>query len=136
MNYGTPDQEMLAIVEAFKHWRHYLEGSKYPVEVLTDHQNLQAFMRQPKLNGRQARWCYYLTPYDFVIKWRSGSTNPADAPSRRPDYMAQDKEDDGQDDPSLGLLSTLGAKIARVQQIRTSHRQGVIQAQDGEIKQV
>jgi transposase InsO family protein len=136
LNYGTPDQEMLAIVEAFKHWRHYLEGSKYPVEVLTDHQNLQAFMRQPKLNGRQARWCYYLTPYDFVIKWRSGSTNPADAPSRRPDYMAQDKEDEGQDDPSLGLLSTLGAKIARVQQIRTSHRQRVIQAQDGETKLV
>ncbi|KAL1952928.1 hypothetical protein VTO42DRAFT_3943 [Malbranchea cinnamomea] len=23
-NYGTPDQEMLAIVKAFTHWRHYL----------------------------------------------------------------------------------------------------------------
>ncbi|EED18398.1 gag/polymerase/env polyprotein, putative [Talaromyces stipitatus ATCC 10500] len=89
LNYGTPDQEMLAIVRAFKHWRHYLEGSKYPVEVLTDHHNLQTFMKQSRLNGRQAQWCYYLTPYDFVIKWRSGSTNPADAPSRRPDYIRQ-----------------------------------------------
>lgn len=33
------DQELLAIVEAFKHWRHYLEGSRYPIEVLTDHNN-------------------------------------------------------------------------------------------------
>jgi len=40
LNYGTPDQEMLAIVEAFKHWRHYLEGSKHPIEVLTDYHNL------------------------------------------------------------------------------------------------
>src|SRR6201991_3043488 len=135
LNYGTPDQEMLAIVEAFKHWRHYLEGSKHLVEVLTDHHNLQAFMRQPRLNGRQARWCYYLTPYDFEIRWRLGSTNPADAPSRRPDYMAQDQEDEGQDDPSLGLLATLRAKIARVQQIRVSYRRRVMQSHDEEMPQ-
>jgi transposase InsO family protein len=125
LNYGTPDQEMLAIVEAFKHWRHYLEGSKHPVEVLTDHHNLQGFMRQPRLNGRQARWCYYLTPYDFVIKWRSGSTNPADAPSRRPDYMVP-AGDEVREDPSSGLLATLGAKIARVQQMAIPHRQRVL----------
>jgi RNase H-like domain found in reverse transcriptase/Reverse transcriptase (RNA-dependent DNA polymerase)/Integrase zinc binding domain/Chromo (CHRromatin Organisation MOdifier) domain/Integrase core domain len=132
LNYGTPDQEMLAIVEAFKHWRHYLEGSKHPVEVLTDHHNLQAFMKQPKLNGRQARWCYYLTPHDFIIRWQSGSTNPADAPSRRPDYRVRDQEDDGHDDPSSGLLATLEAKIARVQQIRTSYRRRVMQSHDEE----
>ena len=27
--YATPDQEMMAIVEVFKHWRHYLEGSPH-----------------------------------------------------------------------------------------------------------
>jgi transposase InsO family protein len=129
LNYGTPDQEMLAIVEAFKHWRHYLEGSRYPVEVLTDHQNLQGFMKQPRLNGRQARWCYYLTPYDFVIKWRSGSTNPADAPSRRPDYMVP-AGDEVFEDPSSGLLATLGAKVARVQQMTVPRRQKVLQYQD------
>ena len=46
-------------------------------------------MSQTKLNGRQARWCLFLTPYDFVIKHRAGKTNPADAPSRRPDYERQ-----------------------------------------------
>jgi reverse transcriptase-like protein len=52
LRYGTPDQEMMAIVEAFKHWRHYLEGSSHPIEVLTDHRNLQSFMTQTRLNGR------------------------------------------------------------------------------------
>jgi len=30
-NYDIHDREMLAIVECFKHWRHYLEGSNHPV---------------------------------------------------------------------------------------------------------
>jgi hypothetical protein len=88
VHYGTPDKEMFAIVEAFKHWRHYLEGSAHSIEVWTDHQNLQAFMKQPRLNGRQARWCFMLTPYDFTIQYRKGASNPADAPSMRPDYGA------------------------------------------------
>jgi hypothetical protein len=51
--------------------------------------NLQSFMRQPRINGRQARWLIYLTPYDFIIRHRPGLQNPADGPSRRPDYLAQ-----------------------------------------------
>jgi transposase InsO family protein len=84
LHYSTPDQELFAIVYSFKQWRHYLEGSKYPVEVLSDHANLQTFMKQPKLNGRQARWLMFLTPFEFVIKHRSGKTNPADGLSRKP----------------------------------------------------
>lgn len=84
LRYGVPDKEMMAIVEAFKHWRHYLDGSPESVDVLTDHANLQTFMRQPKLNGRQARWCMFLAPFDFVIRHRPGSRNPADGPSRQP----------------------------------------------------
>ena len=121
---------MMAIVESFKHWRHYLEGSVHTIEVLTDHHNLQSFMKQQKLNGRQARWCYYLTPYDFEVKWRSGSTNPADGPSRRPDYI----QGPTAIETTLAseLLATLGAKIARVQQIRVNHRRRVLQAYDEE----
>ena len=44
-------------------------------------------MKQPRINGRQARWLVYLTPYDFIIHHRPGTQNPADAPSRRPDYF-------------------------------------------------
>ncbi len=89
VNYSTPDKELMAIVECFKHWRHYLEGSCHTIEVWSDHQNLQGFMKQPRINGRQARWLVYLTPYDFIIKHRPGLLNPADGPSRRPDYKAQ-----------------------------------------------
>ena len=51
-NYETYDQEMLAIVGAFKHWRHYLEGAAQAVRVLTDHNNLKGFITLKQLNGR------------------------------------------------------------------------------------
>jgi hypothetical protein len=50
IHYSTPDKEMMAIVESFRHWRHYLDGSRHPIEVWSDHQNLQGFMKQPKIN--------------------------------------------------------------------------------------
>src|SRR5213079_2217573 len=31
-NYDVHDREMLAIVQAMRHWRHYLEGAKYPIQ--------------------------------------------------------------------------------------------------------
>jgi len=104
IHYSTPDKELMAIVECFKHWRHYLEGSRHTIEVWSDHQNLQGFMKQPKINGRQARWLVYLTPYDFIIKHRPGILNPADGPSRRPDYKAQEE-------PSLVQKDLLASRL-------------------------
>ena len=43
LNYDTHDKELLAIFEAFRIWRHYLEGSMTPVDVVTDHKNLEYF---------------------------------------------------------------------------------------------
>jgi hypothetical protein len=86
LNYETHDSELLAIVEAFKQWRHYLEGSRYPVVVLSDHANLRPFMTTKELSRRQARWAVQLSAFDFNIEHRPGKQNPADAPSRRPDY--------------------------------------------------
>ena len=51
--YETHDGELLAIVEAFKTWRHYLEGSQHEVLVLTDHNNLRRFMETKSLSSRQ-----------------------------------------------------------------------------------
>ena len=47
-------------------------------------------MAQPTLNGRQARWLLQLAPYDFTIHYRKGHLNPADGPSRHPDYANND----------------------------------------------
>jgi transposase InsO family protein len=85
-NYDTHDKELLPIVMAMRHWRHYVEGSTKPIEVVTDHNNLLGFMRMKHLNGRQARWAMTLAAHDFTISHRPGKNNPADAPSRRPDY--------------------------------------------------
>ncbi|PQM43474.1 hypothetical protein VC83_09660 [Pseudogymnoascus destructans] len=86
LNYEVHDQELLAIVRSFEQWRHYLEGSQHPIEVLTDHNNLKYFMETTALTRRQARWAQALSAYDFQISYRAGKTNPADGPSRRPDY--------------------------------------------------
>jgi len=41
LNYPIYDKEMLAIITACKVWRHYLEGSPYRIEIITDHKNLE-----------------------------------------------------------------------------------------------
>jgi hypothetical protein len=114
-NYDTHDGEMLAIVEAFKHWRHYLEGAAHDVELLTDHHNLQGFMTTKVLTRRQARWAEWLASFHFVIRHRPGRTNPADGPSRRPDYEPEGTSGDTQEESfDSKLLRELQAKLARV----------------------
>ena len=91
-NYETHDAELLAIVEAFRHWRHYLEGSTHEVLVLTDHNNLKRFMDTKRLGGRQIRWAQELSRYNFRIDYRQGSHNPAHALSRPAQAEADDDE--------------------------------------------
>ncbi len=85
-NYGTPDQELLAMVKCMGHWRHYLEGAKHTITVRSDQDSLRFFNTTKHLNHRQARWSLDLQKYDFIVVHRPGKTNPADAPSRRVDY--------------------------------------------------
>ncbi len=54
-NYGIGESEMLAIVEACKQWRHYVEGATHQVVVITDHANLHKFRIDKQLNRREAR---------------------------------------------------------------------------------
>ena len=53
MSYEIHDKELLAIVNAFKQWRVYLEGSKHEVQVYSDHKNLLYFTTTKVLNRRQ-----------------------------------------------------------------------------------
>ena len=50
--YETHNGELLAIIEAFKTWRHYIEGSQHEVLVLIDYNNLHQFMETKSLNSR------------------------------------------------------------------------------------
>src|SRR5204863_6059060 len=87
-NYDIHDKELLAIMDAFKHWRHYLQGAKHEVSVITDHKNLTLFTTTKTLNKRQVRWAEELASYNFKISYRKGMENQAaDALSRRPDHI-------------------------------------------------
>lgn len=81
-NYPTHERELLAIVNALKVWRHYLEGRRF--EVVTDHNALKFIQTQPHLSKRQASWLDLLQEFDFTIDYKPGKTNAvADALSRR-----------------------------------------------------
>ena len=83
--YKTHDGELLAIVESFKTWRHYLEGYKHEVLMLTDYNNLCQFMDMKRLSSRQVCWAQELFRYYFRIHYCQGKANgAADALSRFP----------------------------------------------------
>jgi hypothetical protein len=125
-NYDTHDKELLAIVESVKHWRQYLQGQHF--EVLTDHHNLQWFMETKTLTSRHVRSYLTLSEYDFVMTYRTGSTNPADGLSRRPDYMlaAQEPKQKNHEafvKPLAEILSRQQGSGAHVSAVTTrSHR--------------
>ena len=98
---------MLAIITAFKEWRHYLTYSASTVIVKTNHNNLKKFMTG-KLNARQVRWAQKLAEFDFRIEYRAGKSNPADGPSRRPDHKPII------DEVEQELLPSLKAKLKGV----------------------
>ena len=72
LNYKTHNKELLAIFEAFKIWKHYLEGLAYSINVVTDHKSLEYFSTTKVLIWRQAQWSKYLSQFNLVIRFRSG----------------------------------------------------------------
>jgi hypothetical protein len=86
VRWHTHDKELNAIVESFKTWRHYLEYAPSTVRVLSNHNNLRYFMTAKELSPKQARWVGELARFDFEIEYKPGQDNPANGPSRRPDY--------------------------------------------------
>jgi hypothetical protein len=53
-NYEIYDKELLVVIRALEEWRHYIQGATHPVEIWTDHKNLEYFMMSQKLTWRQA----------------------------------------------------------------------------------
>ena len=81
--YETHNQELPAIFEAFKTWRHYLKDCKFEILVLTDHNNLCQFMDTKSLSSKQVRWTQKLSRYHFRIDYCQSKANAAaDALSR------------------------------------------------------
>jgi len=86
-NYKIHDKEMLAIIRALEEWRHFLERATHPVEIWTDHKNLEYFMMAKKLNCHQAHWSLHLARFDFLLHHHSECTmGKPDALSRRANH--------------------------------------------------
>ncbi|CAI6339108.1 unnamed protein product [Periconia digitata] len=93
-NYEIYDKELLAIVRAFEEWRPELVGTEDPVQVLSDHQALQYFMTDKKLNRRQARWSLFLAEFNFKITYRPGRLgSKPDSLTRRPGDLPGDNDE-------------------------------------------
>jgi hypothetical protein len=90
INYEIHDKEFLTIVDCFKTWQRYLEGSLHMVLVFTDHKNLEYFMTTKVLNRRQACWAQELACVDFKIYYKKGMSNgKPDALSRCLEYRPE-----------------------------------------------
>src|SRR5205085_7455564 len=126
-NYEIHDKELLAIVTAFKVWHHHCHGSHFPIQVITDHNNLRYFMTTTKLNQRQVHWAEKLAQYNFRINYRPGkSEGKPDALSRRPEYAEREGEENSKPllspeifvsaintlHPLLGKIIQPGGKLA------------------------
>ena len=89
INYEIHDKELLVIVDSFRDMRSWLIYSPHPISVFSDHKNLEYFMTSRILNRCQARWSMFLSEFDFKLDYFPGKRNPADGPSRRPDFIPQ-----------------------------------------------
>ena len=81
--YSTIEKETLALVMTLHHFDVYLNTTRYPVLVFTDHNPLVFLTQMRNKNGRLTRWALVLQEYDLDIKHIRGKDNVvADALSR------------------------------------------------------
>ena len=74
--------ELVAIIHAWKVWRHYLYGETF--QIFTDHKSLKYIPTQKELNLRQRRWIELLKDYDCTIDYHPTKANVvADALSQK-----------------------------------------------------
>jgi hypothetical protein len=73
VNYTAMDLECLAVVEALKHFRHYLIGQVF--DLFTDNRAVRELLNKGDWTGRLARWVVSIQEYSFRIFHKKGTEN-------------------------------------------------------------
>jgi len=116
-NYDIYDREMLVIYWALQTQRHFLEGSKHKVIIMSDHKNLTYFWKPQDLSCRQAQWALYLTRFNTELMHMPGlKMIQSDALSRCPDHIPEEDTDNENiillpDELFIKLINTELAKL-------------------------
>ena len=85
--------ECLAIKEAIQYWQHWLLGHKFIA--ISDHKPLENLKVKSRTDEELGDLVYYLSQYDFNIRYSPGKTNQeADALSRNPVLECFENTDD------------------------------------------
>ena len=82
--YSQTEKKALAIVWRIEHFHLYIYGA--PFTLYTDHKALKVIFSNPvsRPPARIERWLLRLQQYQFRVKYKQGSQNPADFLSRHP----------------------------------------------------
>ena len=131
-NYCVTRRELLAVVEAIKHFHKYLYGQEFSLR--TDHSALQWLLHFKDPEGQIARWLERLQSYDFKIEHRKGRIHGnADALSRRPcpsDCKHCKKMEEKQESIEVRRMEAVAAEAWSNEQMRTA------QLSDGDLADV
>jgi hypothetical protein len=130
-NYDTHDKELLAIIKVLEFWRIFLEGTKEPIAVFTDHCNLEYWQESQTSNQRHARWHLLLANYNFQIHYRPGKqSGKPDALSRRPDHL------DITPEPQIMLPKEVFASVATEPEIELQNQIERLLDQDESLEEI
>ncbi|QRW26650.1 Retrotransposable element Tf2 protein [Rhizoctonia solani] len=113
-NYDTHDKELLAIIKALEEWRIFLEATDRPIQVFTDHRNLEYWMQARTFNRRHAQWRIFLSNFNFEIHYCPGKqSGKPDAHAPEPEVML----------PSEVFANTSEEEVKIVTEIRSRLRE-------------
>ena len=82
--YDVYGHEYMAIVYAFKVWRHIWLSTPYLIDVYTDHNNLTYYRHPHKINQRVAWYLMEMEEFNFWLIHKPGQMNKANALSQNP----------------------------------------------------
>lgn len=100
--YTTTERECLAVLEAIKKFRNYIEGTKF--RVITDHASLLWLRNLKDPTSRLSRWALRLQEFEFDLIHRKGKLNVVpDALSRSVEVIDMFEIDAAVDDEYLDL---------------------------------